>query len=547
MTTDHVFNALDPFDGAGTTPVKAGALAAITVTEYAARIERAVNRVGGALLAGEVLKVNPWNGMLFFSVTDGDATLSCMVFRSDVRRLQHPPREGDMVQLVVDRPQFRKDRGSLTLIISQITLAGEGELLRRRQELLDRLTAEGLCRRDRLRPLPTYPRAVGVIAGQGSDAMSDVTRALQDRWPATHIVTVSATVTGARAPGAIIDAIVRLQAHPRVDVVIVARGGGSVRDLACFDDERLCRALAACATPVITAIGHTDNVPVCNHVAWPATTPSRSAEMAVPSARDAGSAILNAAIAIDAVPARLDRSAERVRTTRLEISPRLDLLRERIVLRAGPATVIATRRVQVTDQSRAATGVVDTFVQEHALAIRDRRPALDAVPRRAAAVLTEQHDDVVRNAADLQAVVGHVDRLRRDIPDLGERVHAGIHRQLKDHARDYARAAARLTAEARTGLNRSAARLRREIAVQSRLLDDRVNGRFADARRDLRHAAEVIAARDFRRAGWVLVGLNGHPVRSAADLQTGANLTLDFHDGRASATIDHTNTKEQHS
>ena len=215
--------------------------------------------------------------MLWFSLTDGDGVLSCKVFRGQVRGLEHMPREGDLVQVEVERPDLWTQAGKLDLIVSQIRLAGEGELLRRRQELIERLTSEGLCDSTRWRALPRFPRAVGVIAGEGSDAMSDVVRALVDRWPGVHVVTCSASVQGKGAPRKLIDALARMEEHPLVDVVIIARGGGSVQDLVCFDDEGLCRALFACRIAVVCAIGHTDNNPVCNHVAWPAYTPSRSA------------------------------------------------------------------------------------------------------------------------------------------------------------------------------------------------------------------------------------------------------------------------------
>ena len=107
--------------------------------------------------------------------------------------------------------------------------------------------------------------------------MADVVRALRDRFPPVHVVTCAALVQGVRAPLDLVDALARLEAHPLVDVVVLARGGGSVQDLVAFDDERLCRAISACGVPVVAAIGHTENVPVCNHVTWSAATPSRVA------------------------------------------------------------------------------------------------------------------------------------------------------------------------------------------------------------------------------------------------------------------------------
>src|SRR5205807_2350216 len=126
-------------------------------------------------IEGEVQKVSrTQRGMLFFDITDSEALLSCKVFPRDAASLAHQPTAGDLVQVQVDRPDFYPARGSLSIIVSAVQLAGEGELLRRRAELLERLKSEGLCDERRRRPLPRFPRAVGVIAGEGSDGMSDV-------------------------------------------------------------------------------------------------------------------------------------------------------------------------------------------------------------------------------------------------------------------------------------------------------------------------------------------------------------------------------------
>lgn len=299
----------------------------LTVTAYSARLGRALRTVGGAVIEGEVQKPKKsGSGALWFSLTDGEAVLPCKVFPSQVRALQHAPREGDLVQAEVERPDLWAQAGKLDLIVSQIRLAGEGELLRRRQELIARLSQEGLCDPTRRRRLPRFPRAVGVIAGTNSDAMSDVVQALTDRWPSVHIVTCASLVQGKRAPRDLIDALARMTEHPLVDVVVMARGGGSVQDLACFDDEGLCRALFACELPVVCAIGHTDNNPVCNHVAWPAYTPSRSAELVVPCAAELLHDIAAARGCLDDVPGHLVLIAERVERTveRLNCAAALD-------------------------------------------------------------------------------------------------------------------------------------------------------------------------------------------------------------------------------
>jgi exodeoxyribonuclease VII large subunit len=401
----------------------------LSVSEYAASLGRALRAVGSAALEGEVQKAQARpNGMFYFDLTDGESVLACKVFRGDAGRLEHRPRDGDLVRVQVDRPDLWAARGSLSLIVSQVALAGEGELLRRRAELLAMLTREGLCDQTRRRPLPRFPRAVGVIAGAGSDGMSDVVRALSDRWPAVRIVTCPSLVQGRAAPRELVDALARLGQHPLVDVIVMARGGGSVQDLACFDDERLCRALFACDVPIVCAIGHTDNNPVCNHVAWPAFTPSRSAELVVPSATELRRELHRSGERIDAAKRRLTLADERVR---------------------GAAAGIDSGRVM---ELRAA--------------------AIHTPARRIADALNE-----------FLCVQPRVEA-------LGERI--GL------HARQH----------------------------------------VARAGRELVHRGELIAARDFRRRGWLLATTDGRSLTSVAELRAGAEVDIHLHDGRARTRVE---------
>src|SRR5947209_9153096 len=219
-------------------------LAALSVAEYATRIGIALRDVGGAVVEGEVQKPTRTDrGMLSFEVTDGDARLACKVFPRDARRLEHLPRHGDLVQVIVDRPDFYAQQGRVSVIVSAVRLAGEGELLRRRDELLRRLTGDGLCDPDSWKPLPRFPRAVGVIAGRGSDGLADVARALQDRWPPVPVVTCPARVQGVHAPGELVAALPRLPDDPRPDVVVAGPARRSVPALAALDGRRGRRAL----------------------------------------------------------------------------------------------------------------------------------------------------------------------------------------------------------------------------------------------------------------------------------------------------------------
>jgi exodeoxyribonuclease VII large subunit len=491
------------------------------VSEYAARIGRALRRVGGGVVEGEVQRPKRvgGGGMLVFDLTDGEALLSCKVFARDLRRLDHEPRHGDLVQVRIERPDFYAATGRVSVIVTGVRLAGEGELLRRRAELLERLAAEGLTDEARRKPLPAFPRAVGVIAGRASDGMSDVVRALVDRFPPVHVVTCAALVQGAAAPRDLIDALARMQEHALVDVIVVARGGGSVQDLVAFDDERLCRALFACAKPVITAIGHTDNVPVCNHVAWAAYTPSRSAEMAVPSAAQLRQGLALAARRVDDVPVRVARASERVAAcgARLRGGARLDALLGDVRRRGLDATLaqrgaIAERERGVAE-ARALLGAVVRRVPG-AEAVKVLALELDA---RAAAFFAERAALLDTATRRFDAVPAALAARSGAVAEQGRLVGMGTRRQLADHDRDYGRALARLGREAAGGVRR----------------------RLRDAGRDARHAAELVAARDMRQGGWLLAARgDGAPVRRAAQVAEGAELHLHFADGRVAATAE---------
>ena len=180
-----------------------------------------------------------------------------------------------------------------------------------------------------------------------------------------------------------IDALVHLQEHPLVDVVVIARGGGSVQDLVAFDDERLCRAIFACSTPVVTAVGHTDNVPVCNHVAHAAFTPSRSAEVVVPSVAELRQRLQLACQPLDGVPRRID------------------LLRERLAAELaalGNATESLDRRAgEVGEQSRRLGVSIARQLADHQ---RDYSHAVARIVREAAAAtqrrLRREQENVAR-------------------------------------------------------------------------------------------------------------------------------------------------------
>jgi exodeoxyribonuclease VII large subunit len=256
---------------------------ALSVAQVAGRIGGAMRALGDGCIEGEVTAINVHrsSGHVYLTLADESASLDACIWRGRVARCTPLPVQGDLVQAHYERVDFYAPRGATKLIVDRIRPTGDGELLRRRAETLLRLRADGLCDPDRRKLLPAFPRRVGVIAAR-NDANIDVIQALRRRFPPQDIAFCAASVQGVHAVGSMIDALGRLQAIEDVDVIVLARGGGSTADLLAFDDERLCRAIFACAVPVITSIGHTKDRPNCDHVAAAhAPVPAKAAELTI--------------------------------------------------------------------------------------------------------------------------------------------------------------------------------------------------------------------------------------------------------------------------
>lgn len=185
--------------------------------------------------------------------------------------------------VVAAKPSWYAPRGTLSLRASEIRPVGVGELLVRLERLKRALEAEGLFDPGRKRPLPFLPQRIGLVTGRASDAERDVLRNATLRWPAVRFEVRQVAVQGVHAVPQVIGAVRELDESPEVDLIIVARGGGSLEDLLPFSDEGLVRAVAACRTPVVSAIGHERDAPLLDHVAdLRASTPTDAAKRAVP-------------------------------------------------------------------------------------------------------------------------------------------------------------------------------------------------------------------------------------------------------------------------
>ena len=256
------------------------------VRAVAIRVARWIDRLGTVWVEGQLTEIRIRNSTAFMVLRDPAADMSVSVSASSELVRSAPVKLTEGTQVVVcGRPQFNTRRGSFSLRLSAIRAVGLGELLARIERLRRLLEAEGLFHPDLKRPLPFLPGTVGLITGRAGAAEHDVTTVARARWPAVRFAIRNTAVQGTGAVSQIVAALRELDGHPEVDVIVIARGGGSVEDLLPFSDETLCRAISACRTPVVSAVGHEPDNPLCDLVAdLRAATPTDAAKRIVPDA-----------------------------------------------------------------------------------------------------------------------------------------------------------------------------------------------------------------------------------------------------------------------
>jgi exodeoxyribonuclease VII large subunit len=243
-----------------------------------------VGRLGRVWVEGQIAELSRRGNTAFLTLRDPLAAVSVRVIctRAVLEATGPAAAEGARV-IVFAKPEFNTARGSFALVASEVRAVGIGELLARLERLRTALAAEGLFAAARKRPLPFLPAMIGLICGRESAAERDVLRNAARRWPAVQFRVEEVAVQGSHAAADVIGALQRLDADPDVEVIIISRGGGSAEDLLPFSDEELVRAVAASRTPVISAIGHEQDVPLLDLVAdVRASTPTDAARRAVP-------------------------------------------------------------------------------------------------------------------------------------------------------------------------------------------------------------------------------------------------------------------------
>lgn len=246
-----------------------------------------IGQLGAVWMEGQVAQFRKRPGarnqFLVLRDTDAEISLTVVADAQLVGSVEPPLAEGQRV-VIWARPEFWSGQGSLQLRAREIRPVGIGDLLASIERLKGVLAAEGLFSPERKLPLPFLPRTIGLICGRASAAMTDVLVNVEDRWPGMPFAVREVAVQGVNAVTEVTAALAELDADPDVDVIVIARGGGSVEDLLPFSNETLIRAVAAAVTPVVSAIGHEQDAPLLDYVAdLRASTPTDAAKRIVPS------------------------------------------------------------------------------------------------------------------------------------------------------------------------------------------------------------------------------------------------------------------------
>ncbi|MGE3271243.1 MAG: exodeoxyribonuclease VII large subunit [Chloroflexota bacterium] len=312
-----------------------------------------VGEVGGYLqdiLAADEILADVWvtgevtsftrasSGHLYFTLRDDDGQLRSVMWRSYAARIAAQPRAGDAV-VAHGRLDFYPPQGSLQLVVDLLYPAGIGEAQLRFEALRLKLEEEGLFAEERKRPLPPFPKRIGLVTSETGAVYHDVTTVLSRRFPIAHLVFAHSSVQGERAPIEVVAALKRLAAWrdtdgSPLDVVIVARGGGAPEELAVFNDERIARAVFAAPWPVISAVGHETDFTICDFVAdHRAPTPSAAAEMVSPDLvalrLDLAGLVDRGRVSMEQVLAAADLDLKRARDRLLANSPMSSIVRHR--------------------------------------------------------------------------------------------------------------------------------------------------------------------------------------------------------------------------
>jgi exodeoxyribonuclease VII large subunit len=331
---------------------------ALSVSELLARAKAALERaLPLCWVSGEISGFKrAASGHCYFDLKDDAAQIACVLYRNRAALVGFELKDGAQVELRV-RPAIYEPRGSLQFAVEQARLAGVGRLFEAFLLLKAKLQAEGLFDDELKRPLPAFPRCIGLITSLKAAALADMLRVLRDRWPRAVVIVYPASVQGVNSPSDLLAALHQANTRAECDVLVIGRGGGSVEDLWAFNDEALTRAVAASLLPIVSAVGHETDFSLCDYAADArAPTPTAAAVMITPE-RDAMISLCAnyderirdfLRRRLDRYGERLDRASERLRSSSALIAPwRERLLRLDARLKRTMAAMVPVRHARL--------------------------------------------------------------------------------------------------------------------------------------------------------------------------------------------------------
>ena len=362
------------------------------INEYIRMVMDGDRVLGNLFVRGEIsnFKWYQSSGHLYFTLKDDEGQLKSVMFRSYASRLAFRPEDGMRV-IAHGRISVYPQSGQYQLYVDDMQPDGAGALALRFEQLKRKLEGEGLFDPARKKPLPRYPRRIGVITSPSGAAVHDIKNVLKRRFPAAEMLLFPSAVQGAEAPEQLCAGVAFLGATGLCDVIIIGRGGGSAEDLWAFNDEALAREIAACPIPIISAVGHESDFTICDFVAdRRAPTPSAAAELAVP---DTGELLT-------AIGLRASRMAQLTQGKIAQEKRCLQLLTASQALQ-NPQKIFDLFRMRVAEKDEGISRAVAAALEQYRGILAQRTAKLDAlsplsVLSRGYAVVTKNGEAVTR-------------------------------------------------------------------------------------------------------------------------------------------------------
>ncbi|HNT54522.1 MAG TPA: exodeoxyribonuclease VII large subunit [Anaerolineaceae bacterium] len=367
------------------------------LTRYLRQLFEGDDILADVWVCGEISNLSlPASGHVYLTLKDNQAALRCVIWKSIVQRLRVDLKNGQAVE-VHGSIGIYEPSGNYQLYIDLLRPAGEGRLYQEYLRLKDQLEAEGLFAPERKRPVPAAPQRIGLVTSPTGAALQDILNTLRRRYPLAQVIVSPCAVQGSEAPLEIVAALHQLAALPQLpDVILAARGGGSLEDLWAFNDARVVRAIAASPIPVITGVGHETDTTLADYAAdLRAPTPTAAAVLATPDVADLSASLRHLTRRLwETIAGKLTTDRSRLTTM------------ERRLARRSPGIRLRTDRQQLDTLNQRTVRIMGSRLQARHLglnALRARLEALNpqAVLARGYTILTTPAGHIVRSPSDV--------------------------------------------------------------------------------------------------------------------------------------------------